>query len=118
MSSWKQKFNKKYGFDKDEPHSKEEIAKITKIKKKILDEVYDRGVGAWENNIRSGRLKSGKKDFSVTDRSKKMTADLVVPFGLTMNNTLAAAALPSTIALVSASKLFKSPMYSSTKPLP
>ena len=74
MSSWKQKFNKKYGFDKDEPHSKEEIAKITKIKKKILDEVYDRGVGAWENNIRSVRLKSGKKDFSVTDRSKKMTA--------------------------------------------
>ena len=30
---------------------------------------------------------------------------LVVPFGLTMNNTLVPAALPSTIALVSASKL-------------
>jgi hypothetical protein len=72
MSTYKQKFNKKYGFGKDEPHSKEEIAKITKIKLKILDEVYDRGVGAWKTNIQSVRLKSGKKDHSVTDRSKKM----------------------------------------------
>lgn len=75
MSTYKQRFNKKYGFPKDEPHSKEEIAKITKIPKKILDEVYDRGTGAWKTNIQSVRLKSGKKDFSVTDRSKKMSKE-------------------------------------------
>lgn len=72
MSTWKQKFNKKYGFDKDEPHSKSEISKITKIKKSILDEVYDRGVGAWKTNIASVRVeKTGKKDPKAP-RSAKM----------------------------------------------
>jgi hypothetical protein len=61
MSTYKQKFNKKYGFGKDEPHSKEEIAKITKIKKSILDQVYDRGVGARKSNPESVRSLDGKK---------------------------------------------------------
>ena len=72
MSTWKQKFNKKYGFAKDEGHDKKEISKLTGISKKILDDVFDRGLGAWSSNIESVRLKSGKKDYSVTDRSKKM----------------------------------------------
>ena len=38
----------------------------------------------------------------------------VVPFGLTRKRTLAAAADPSTIARVSASRLWTSPRYSST----
>jgi hypothetical protein len=75
MSTNKQKFNKKYGFKLDEPHSLEEISKLTKIKKSILQDVYNRGVGAWKNNIRSVRLKSGKKDFTITDRKKKMTKE-------------------------------------------
>ena len=29
MSTYKQKFNRKYGFPKDEPHNLKEIAKIT-----------------------------------------------------------------------------------------
>ena len=33
----KQKFNKKYGFPKDEGHSKAEISKLTGISKSILD---------------------------------------------------------------------------------
>ena len=33
----KQKFNIKYGFKRDEPHSKAEITKITGIPKRILD---------------------------------------------------------------------------------
>lgn len=75
MSTNKQKFNKKYGFKLDEPHSLNEISKLTNIKKSILQDVYNRGVGAWKNNIRSVRLKSGKKDFSVTDRKRKMTKE-------------------------------------------
>ena len=43
----KQKFNKKYGFEKDESHSLNEIAKITKVKKSILQQSYNRGVGAF-----------------------------------------------------------------------
>lgn len=57
MSTYKHKFNIKYGFDKDEPHNKKEISKITNIPLKILNEVYDRGIGAWENNPRSVRIK-------------------------------------------------------------
>lgn len=72
MSSYKDKYNKKYGFKKGDSHDLSSISKTTKIKKSILQEVYNRGVGAWKTNIASVRLKSGKKDFSVTDRSKKM----------------------------------------------
>ena len=43
---------------------------------------------------------------------------LVVPFGLTKNKTLEAAALPSTTALYNASNDLKSPIYSSQKLLP
>jgi len=70
----KQKFNKKYGFKRDEPHSLSEIAKITKVKKSILQESYDRGIGAWKTNIQSVRLKSGKKDPSAP-RSAKMSKE-------------------------------------------
>jgi|TARA_E500000305_G_scaffold97058_2_gene87511 hypothetical protein len=70
----KQKFNKKYGFDKDESHSLNEIAKITKVKKSILQQSYNRGVGAWKGNIQSVRLKSGKKD-PTAPRSRKMSKE-------------------------------------------
>lgn len=70
--SYKQKYNKKYNYKINESHNLDEISKKTKIKKSILQSVYNRGIGAWKNNISSVRLKSGKKDFSITDRSKKM----------------------------------------------
>ena len=57
----KQKFNKKYGFPKDEGHSKAEISKLTGISKSILDKVYDRGVGARKSNPESVRSLDGKK---------------------------------------------------------
>lgn len=43
----KNMFNRRHGFDKDEPHSLAEIAKISKMKKSILQEVYNRGTGAF-----------------------------------------------------------------------
>ena len=58
----KQKFNAKYGFPKDQSNSKTKISKITGIPKRILDKVYDRGVGARRTNPESVRsVKSGKK---------------------------------------------------------
>ena len=75
MSSYKQKFNKKYGFSLNEPHNLNEISKITKVKKSILQQVFNRGVGAWNTSISSVRLKSGKKDYSITDRTKKMSKE-------------------------------------------
>jgi hypothetical protein len=77
MPTWKQKFNVALGFDKDEPHSKEELVKITGIPKIYLDEIYDRGVGAWKTNIESVRLKDTfKKDAKIKRRSKKLPKEM------------------------------------------
>ena len=64
----KQRFNKKYGFSSNESHSLSEIAKISGIKKSILEDVKRRGIGAWKTNISSVRL---KKDFSKNPNVKK-----------------------------------------------
>jgi hypothetical protein len=53
--TWKQKFNRKYGFDKDESHSIAEIAKITGYKKSGLETIFDKGVGAYYSNPQSVR---------------------------------------------------------------
>jgi len=55
MSTYKQKFNKKFNQDKDESNSKAKMTKLTGIPKKVLDDIYDRGVGAYRNNPSSVR---------------------------------------------------------------
>lgn len=58
----KQRFNKKYGFKRDESHSLEELAKITGVKKSILESVYSRALGARISDPESVRsAKTGKK---------------------------------------------------------
>ena len=61
MSTNKQRFNKKYGFKLNEPHNKKEISKLTGVSMGILDQVYDRGLGARKSNPQSVRSLSGKK---------------------------------------------------------
>jgi hypothetical protein len=53
--TYKQKFNKKYGFESDEPHSLAEISKITGYKKSGLETIFDKGVGAFKTNPQSVR---------------------------------------------------------------
>jgi len=55
MVTYKQKFNLKYKQPKDQPNSKKDISKHTGIPMKILDQVYDRGVGAYKTNPSSVR---------------------------------------------------------------
>ena len=67
----KQKFNKKFGFKRDESHSLDDIVKITGIKKSILEDVYARGLGARVSNPESVRsVKTGKKVGGKTLRGK------------------------------------------------
>ena len=61
MSTNKQKFNLKYKQSKNEPNSKKDISRLTGIPMRILDKVYDRGVGARKTNPQSVRSLSGKK---------------------------------------------------------
>lgn len=46
----KQKFNKKYKQPINTANGKDDIVRLTGIPKKILDEVYDRGIGAFKSN--------------------------------------------------------------------
>lgn len=53
--TYKQKFNKKYGFDKDDSHSLPEISKLTGYKLSGLKIIFDKGVGAYKTNPQSVR---------------------------------------------------------------
>ncbi len=55
MSTNKQKFNKKYKQPLNQPNSKKDISKLTGIPMSILDDVFDRGIGAYKTNRSSVR---------------------------------------------------------------
>lgn len=61
MATNKEKYNKKYGFPKDKSHSMASISQKTGISRSILQQVYNRGVGAWKNNPGSVRNVRGVK---------------------------------------------------------
>jgi len=53
--TYKQKFNKKYGFKKDEPHSLAEISRLTGYKLSGLKTIKKKGEGAFKSNPQSVR---------------------------------------------------------------
>lgn len=53
--TYKNRFNKKYGFKADEPHSLAEISKITGYKLSGLQTIFDKGIGAYKTNPSSLR---------------------------------------------------------------
>ena len=53
--TYKQQFNKKYGFKLNEPHSLKEIADITGYKLSGLKIIFEKGEGAYYNNPQSVR---------------------------------------------------------------
>jgi len=75
MSTNKNKFNKKYGFKLDEGHSKAEISRLTGIPRSILDQVFDRGVGARRTNPESVRSATTGKKVGGRSLKGKMSAE-------------------------------------------
>ena len=55
MLSYKDKFNKKYGFKKGTPHSIKEIAKLSNIKYRNALKIVEKGRGAFYSNPSSVR---------------------------------------------------------------
>ena len=53
--TYKNKYNTKYGYDKNESHSLEDIARDTKISTKGLQQIYNKGIGAYNTNPQSVR---------------------------------------------------------------
>jgi hypothetical protein len=54
-TTYKNKFNMKYGFAKDASHSVAEISKLTGYKKSGLDTILSKGRGAFHSNPESVR---------------------------------------------------------------
>lgn len=52
---WKHKYNDKYGYDKDESHSLEDISKKTGVSMEGLQQIYNKGVGSFKTNPESVR---------------------------------------------------------------
>jgi hypothetical protein len=53
--TYKNKFNIKYGFKRDEPHSLVEISRLTGYKLSGLQTIFDKGIGAFKTNPSSVR---------------------------------------------------------------
>jgi hypothetical protein len=70
----KTEFNKRHKQPADTSNSINDIVKLSGIPKKILDEVYSRGIGAYKSNPQSVRTKAGKKDVKAP-MSKKMSKE-------------------------------------------
>jgi len=75
VETFRNKYNKKYGFKRDDSHSLNDIAKKTGIKKSILQQVYNRGVGARKTNPESVRQVGTGKKIGGKSLRGKMTAE-------------------------------------------
>jgi hypothetical protein len=53
--TYRNKFNIKYGFDKNESHSLDEISKLSGYKLSGLKGIYNKGIGAYNTNRKSVR---------------------------------------------------------------
>jgi len=60
--TYKQKYNKKYGFDKDQSHSLSDISKTTGYSKSGLQTIYNKGIGAFKTNPGSVRPQVKSKE--------------------------------------------------------
>jgi hypothetical protein len=68
MATHRIRYLKKVGLNKNESYSLDDLSKVSGVSKSILQEVYNRGVGAHSTNLSSVRL---KKDFSKNPDLKK-----------------------------------------------
>ena len=74
MTTNREKYLKKMGLDPKESYSIKELSKVSGVPVSILQEVYNRGIGAWKSNPESVRLLSGEKNYS-TSRAGKMSKE-------------------------------------------
>jgi hypothetical protein len=90
--TWKQKFNKKYGCSLDANHSLAEVARLSGYTKSGLQEIYDKGVGAWKSNPSSVRLKGNFKkdsDLKAHGRNQRLSKEqwaMARVYGAVMKN--------------------------------
>jgi len=67
MATHRQRYLKKVGLNPKESYSIDELSKVSGVPTSILQDVYNRGIGAYKSNPTSVRLKS---DFSKNPNPK------------------------------------------------
>ena len=60
----KQKFNKIYNNPLNQSNSKEDISRLTKIDMKFLNEIFDRGLKAYENTTKDIKKKINENAYA------------------------------------------------------
>ena len=55
MATFKEKFNRRYKQPKDKSNSLADIARLTGIKRSALQQIYNKGIGAYKTNPSSVR---------------------------------------------------------------
>ncbi len=75
MPTNKQEYNKRHKQPLNEANNKKEISKKSNIPIKVLDEVYDRGIGAYKTNYKSVREKGTYKKGTSVSPSKKLSKE-------------------------------------------
>lgn len=60
--TWKSKYNKKYGYSNEETHDLSEISKDTGVSLKGLQQIYNKGIGAYKTNPQSVRPNVNSKE--------------------------------------------------------
>ena len=72
MATNREEFMEIFGLPSHTSLSLDQIAELSQVPKTALQEVFNRGVGAWKTNLSSVRL---KKDFSKNPNTKKYPRD-------------------------------------------
>ena len=73
MPTHRIQFLRRRGLDENKGYSLTFLSKETGVKRKDLQEVYDRGAGAWKTNIKSVRMKGTFKKNVNAPRSQKLS---------------------------------------------
>jgi len=71
----KQQWNLRHGFQANESHSRAEISKVSDVPSRVLQKVYDRGVGAHKTNPGSVRVKGSFKKNANAPISSKLSKE-------------------------------------------
>jgi hypothetical protein len=71
----KQEWNKRHQQPLNTANSKKDISKISKIPVKMLDEIYDRGIGAYKTAYTSVREKGTYRKGTNASPSKKLSKE-------------------------------------------
>ncbi len=85
MATFKEKFNRKHKQPLDTSNSITKISRLSGISRSILQEAYNRGVGAWKTNPSSVRNVKGVKGGTGPKMGKEAWAFGRV-YGLVMKN--------------------------------